>query len=260
MKTAKAIIKLIGFALLCVIFVPAQYVFLLFGSKKASLCLARLWHKCICNIFGIRMRISGKIYNNSQTLYVCNHLSYLDILALGAILKGAFVGRKDIAEWPVLSTLAKLQHTIFVSRDPSKAQSDGNNMQNALNNGFNIILFPESTSTIGREVLPFKSSPFSIVEGKENATIRIQPITLHLRETDKKNADTNEQRDLYAWHRDMDTRLAVHLWTFLKGRGAKLEIHIHPELIAGKYENRKTLAKECHKIVSKHLQEMIRLK
>lgn len=253
MPILRASIKLLLFTLLCLIFLPFQYAFIIFRHEKATFIGARFWHKVVCLIFKIRIKRSGEIYKKTQTLYVSNHLSYLDIVAIGSILKGCFIGKEDIAEWPVFSTLAKLQHTVFVSRNPTKAKQEGANMSAALNKGRNIILFPEGTSTIGDKVRPFKSSPFSIVENSKRQNIMIQPISLSLLHVDKKTATTEDLKNIYAWHTDIDTPLEQHLWNFMKSRGATLDIHFHAPLSAENYENRKTLAKACHKVVSNHL-------
>lgn len=253
MSTLKAAIKLLLFTLTCLLFIPIQWFFIFFKIEKLTFKTARLWHKCISFILAIRVKRTGDIYKTSQTVYVSNHISYLDIVALGTKLEGCFVGKEDIAGWPIFSTLAKMQHTVFISRNPAKARQEGENMKKALDQGRNIIFFPEGTSTIGDSVRPFKSSPFSIVETPERKNIMVQPITIRLLEADKQSAINDTLKNIYAWHTEIDTPLDQHLWNFMKNRGAVLEMHFHPPIRAGDYENRKTLAKACHKVVSNHL-------
>src|SRR3974390_1680374 len=41
-------------------------------------------------------------------LLVCNHLSYLDVLVLGALAPAAFVAKREVKSWPILGLFANL--------------------------------------------------------------------------------------------------------------------------------------------------------
>ncbi|MFQ5768368.1 MAG: lysophospholipid acyltransferase family protein [Acidobacteriota bacterium] len=47
---------------------------------------------------------------------VANHLSYLDVMVLGSCLNAVFVGKAEIARWPVVGPLSRLMNTIFIDR------------------------------------------------------------------------------------------------------------------------------------------------
>lgn len=92
-------------------------------------------------------------------LLVCNHVSYLDILVLGSIAPAVFVAKNEVAGWPVFGWFARNCGTIFVRRDlRSDVTRIGDEIRDRLQRGFLVVLFPEGTSSDGREVLPFKSS------------------------------------------------------------------------------------------------------
>ncbi|MGL1668894.1 1-acyl-sn-glycerol-3-phosphate acyltransferase, partial [Vibrio parahaemolyticus] len=50
-------------------------------------------------------------------IYVSNHSSWLDIPALGHILRAPFVAKGEVATWPVVSLIARLGRTVFVTRN-----------------------------------------------------------------------------------------------------------------------------------------------
>ena len=76
----------------------------------------------VCIILGIRVRVHGQRSDVTPTLFVCNHVSYLDIEVLGGLIPGSFVAKAEVATWPFFSTLAKAQRTIFIERSTRQDQ------------------------------------------------------------------------------------------------------------------------------------------
>ncbi len=257
MRSFIAALKMLAFAALCLVVVPLQLILMLFHKGRYAYILPHLWHKGVCAIFRIRVQKTGSIYTDSQVLYMSNHLSYLDIPAIASILCfGSFVAKKDVASWPIFGFLSTLQQTAFISRSRGDAKKEANALDTMLEDGKNLIIFPEGTSTDGRGVLDFKSSLFSIAlrEGLEN--LIIQPVTVEMLSTNGHAPETQEDRDLYSWHRDMDDSIELHhhLWSFAKSSGAIISISFHDIIHAKNFSDRKILAKTCHEAVSNGLQ------
>ncbi|HEY5913224.1 MAG TPA: lysophospholipid acyltransferase family protein, partial [Verrucomicrobiae bacterium] len=57
-------------------------------------------------VFNVEVETQGPI--PSSGLLVCNHLSYLDILVLGALAPAAFVAKREVKFWPILGWFATL--------------------------------------------------------------------------------------------------------------------------------------------------------
>lgn len=92
-------------------------------------------------------------------LLVSNHLSYVDVLVIGAITPAIFVSKNEARHWPVFGALARLAGTIFVRRDKrTDVARLAAEIKNALDAGVLVVLFPEGTSSAGARVLPFKSA------------------------------------------------------------------------------------------------------
>jgi 1-acyl-sn-glycerol-3-phosphate acyltransferase len=240
-----------AFGLWIMSILPIQALAVWLSPYKMALRIPRYWHSVTCRIFGLTVEVIGKPADTTTAvLYASNHLSYLDIPALGSVIEGAFIAKSDIARWPVFGLLARLQRTFFIDRSPSSARSGMSEFQNRLRGGINLIVFPEGTSTQGHNVLDFKSTLFSAFYNDQAPDCFIQPITILLTQIDGKNPDTPELRDLYAWHRDMDTPFMLHLWYFAQTKGARLRVIFHPVLDPQNFENRKALAKATHEAVS----------
>jgi len=96
----------------------------------------------------------------------CNHLSYTDILVLGARHPLVFISKADVSGWPVFGALARYAGTLFLRRElRSDVVRIGAEMPRVVEAGIILAFFPEGTSTGGDRVLPFYRSLFApIVE------------------------------------------------------------------------------------------------
>ncbi len=254
MPSVRAFLKFFSFALNCLWVVPVQSLILLFTKGSFSYHLPRIWHNAVRSIFGIRYEIIGTPCTDKQTIFMSNHLSYLDIPVLGSIIKSPFVAKSEVEGWAVFGFLSTLQQTIFIQRKRSEAAKQKNELQSRIDAGNSLIIFPEGTSTSGLEVFPFKSSLFSLALGEGRENLYVQPVTIKLVEIDGKAPHSKEEHDIYAWPFDDDIELGEHLTRFAKTSGAKLRITFHPPLKASDYNDRKVLAKACHDNVSKGLE------
>lgn len=254
----RAVIKLVLITLWCLLLVPIQCIVLLFHKGPGSYFVPQFWHKGIAAIIGLKTVVNGAAMAREQTIFVGNHLSYLDIFALGSVIRASFIAKEEIAGWPVIGFLSTVQQTAFISRSGGQAKKVANSLAAMLKVGKGLILFPEGTSTDGRAILPFKSSLFSLVRDETSGkAIQIQPFTVSLLETDGKpvaggpETPLNGGRDLYAWWGDMD--FAPHFWKFLTTSGAKLQITFHPVIKPQPEHDRKILSKASWDIVNQGL-------
>ena len=158
--------------------VPFQLVLMAIRAPLAKR-LPMVWHRGVCRILGFRIERYGKASRTVPTLFVCNHTSYLDISALGAVVPGSFVAKAEVRSWPVFGFLARLQRTVFVERRASRTAHHRDNMTARLESGDNLILFPEGTSNDGNRVLPFKSAFFGIAEKPiRGKPLTVQPVSI----------------------------------------------------------------------------------
>jgi len=111
-----------------------------------------------------------------DVLFVANHLSWFDILAMGGATGTAFVSKDGVAGWPVVGWLARLGGTIFIartSRAAARAQADA--LTAALASGRPAMVFPEGTTNDGRTILPFHAALFAAAPA---AGVRVQPVAI----------------------------------------------------------------------------------
>ncbi|MEM6780278.1 MAG: lysophospholipid acyltransferase family protein [Pseudomonadota bacterium] len=245
MKTVIASFKLAGVTSLIAWIIIIQTPILWFTRGPKSYFFTRLYHAGSCKVLGLKYEVVGKPVLDQQTLYVCNHISYLDISVIGSIIRQAsFIAKKEAREMPVYGYLSTMQQTAFISRDRKDVKHEKNALDNMAAEGKSLILFPEGTSTDGREVLPFKSSLFGIVL-KDNIKEKmiVQPMTISLIEANGQNPNDQDVRELYAWSREMTIPLTAHIWRLCKKKGATVRVEFHAPLTPTEFKDRKALAK-----------------
>ncbi len=248
----KAFFRFILFAVVAVVISCFQSVVLLFTKGRLAYILPWLWHWLMCRIFSLRVHVDGAPASQRQVIFMANHLSYLDIPVLGALIKGSFVAKEDVQSWAVFGFLSKLQQTAYISRRRGAAKTVQAQLDRLLGQGKDLILFPEGTSTDGRDVYPFKSSLFSLILGSQVDDLVVQPVTIQVTSTDGQPVTRESEQallDLYSWHINMETPLGEHLWLFAQTSGADIHVCFHEPLSANAFNNRKDMAKSCHDVV-----------
>ncbi len=113
------------------------------------------WGRSLAIILGMRIRIEG-VPPRPPFFLVANHLSYVDIFTIAAHLECTFVAKNDIAGWPGMGSLATGADTIFIDRKNFQDIPRVIRLINqSLDEGVGVVLFPEGTSTMGDQILPF---------------------------------------------------------------------------------------------------------
>lgn len=124
---------------------------------------------------GASVRITGKPLGH-DAFYVSNHISWIDILALGGHAHCAFVAHDGIARWPLIGWLAAQNHTIFVSRDRGRhVHRQVDELREALGLHKPIAIFPEGTTGDGAALMPFKPALLAVMTPPPRDML-VQPV------------------------------------------------------------------------------------
>ena len=189
----------------------------------------------------------GAPSTHRPTLFVANHVSYTDIMVLGALIEGSFVAKAEVARWPLFGRLAKLQRSVFVDRRMRSTKDQRGSMADRLHRGDNLILFPEGTSSDGLRVLPFKSALFSAADLGGNRAVLVQPVSVAYTKLDGMPI-TRHQRPFFAWYGDMD--LASHMWHLFGLGTVSVVVQFHAPLDPAEFPSRKALAEHCRRVIA----------
>ncbi|HOO72236.1 MAG TPA: lysophospholipid acyltransferase family protein [Spirochaetota bacterium] len=118
----------------------------------------------------IRVKARGN-HPEKNALYICNHRSYLDIVAIGSVLPVTFLAKDEVASWPLFGRGCRVADVVFVKRNDSESRTRSrDSISLVLDRKMSIAVFPEGTSFAGPGILPFKKGPFSIA-AENNFTV-----------------------------------------------------------------------------------------
>ena len=212
--------------------------------------IAVRYYRCLCWMLGIRVRIVGEPVRDRAVLFVSNHGSWADILAVGAVAPIAFVSKIEVAKWPLVGTAARLQKTVFVDRSRRSQTGDSiAEMVQRLSSGVSMVLFAEGTSSDGNRVLPFRSALIGAVReaaARAEGGMLIQPMSICY--TAINGIPMGRQhRPLVAWYGDTD--FMPHIKAFLPRAAIDITISYGEPIAADAATDRKVLAKEVEAAV-----------
>lgn len=93
---------------------------------------------------------------------VSNHLSYMDVLVLGANRPTLFICKQEVRHWPLIGYLVASAGSIFVDRkNPRSLLKASEEVEQAVRSGVTVAFFPEATTTDGSSLLPFQPSLYA---------------------------------------------------------------------------------------------------
>lgn len=255
---------LAGFAGLTLPLMPVQA-----GLVRLAPGLARRlpnwYHRRVCRLIGVRFDLVGEVVGDRPVLLVANHTSWLDIPVLSAVAPVSFVAKKEVGSWPGVSSLARLQRTVFVDRERRSAVGDtAGEIIGRLAAGDNIVLFAEGTSSDGNRVLPFRTSLFAAA--KPSAAITRAPgesptegllsravvQTISITYTRLHGVPLGRaDRPLIGWYGDMD--LPPHAWQLLKAGPLDARIVVGEPVSLDQFADRKALARHSEDEIRKNV-------
>ena len=127
-------------------------------------------------ILNISAGFSGiENYDESKSYYIMsNHVSFVDVFLVVARFRTLLITSTEMKKRAVLGQLAMLGGCLFVERRKITTLRDEiPEISEAFKRKLNVCLFPESTCSDGRGLLPFKSALMSAVSGTGSLIIPV---------------------------------------------------------------------------------------
>ena len=178
------------------------------------------------------------------TLLLANHVSWLDIAALHAVVPQArFVSKADVLRWPVLGWLIRNAGTLFIERERKRdALRVVHAMAEALRAGQTVAVFPEGTTGTGPVPLPFHAN---LLQAAVATGTPVQLAVLRF-------ADPQHHCSP-AVHYMGDTSLLQSLWRVACADGLRVHVSLLlPQATA--HADRRALAEHLRQQVAEQLQ------
>ena len=230
------------------------------GLKINSATFRHWYYRRLTRVLGLRVITRGVQSIAKPQLVVSNHISYFDIVALGSVIAGDFIAKADIAKWPIFGIMAKAGRSVFIDRRRSATSNARDQIQERLDAGDTLIMFPESTSGDGNHVKTFKSALFTVAERHvtdaqgQTRAVAVQPVSMAYTRLNGLPLGVG-WRPYVAWYGDME--LVPHLWRIAKLGTITVEITFHPSVMPSEFTSRKALAAHCDQVVRRGMAQLL---
>jgi 1-acyl-sn-glycerol-3-phosphate acyltransferase len=237
MAALRAFFILLALAGFFLVGAPLQWLITRFAPRAAAwipLCFCRL----LLWLLKIQVSVEGQRVVGRPVLVAANHVSWIDILALGGVTPFCFLAKREVGAWPILSAFANVQGTVFVDRGRRRSIPGANRQMAArMRDGRSVLLFPEGTTGGASEPGPFRSSHFAAARELLRAdsppgsprAVDVQPVAVAYSSPDA------------AWIGDDD--LVSHLWRTLRAPPIRCVLSFTTPIVYDSGSDRKLVAR-----------------
>ena len=202
----------------------------------------RWWSVGLVRALGLTLQVSGTP-RPGATLFVANHVSWLDIAAIHAAAPQArFVSKADVLHWPLLGWLIRNAGTLFIERERKRdAVRVVHAVAAALQAGDSVAVFPEGTTGLGPGLLPFHAN---LLQAAVATGTPVQPVVLRF-------FDAQQAFSLAVTYVG-DTTLLQSVWRVASDRGLGVQVDVLPAL-ATRHADRRALAGHLRELMAERL-------
>ncbi len=202
-------------------------------EPAAQLTHVKRWSGKTLRLLGVELQIVGDLPAGGAKMLVANHISWLDIAAVHAVLPEArFVSKSDVRDWPIVGALVTGVGTLYIERTSKRdALRVVHQAAEALRAGDTVAFFPEGTTGPGPELLPFHGNLLQAAISTESP---VQPLVIRWYEPG--------QRFSPAARFIGDTSLVESLWSIASARGLVVQLALLPAHATHAGDERRALA------------------
>lgn len=183
MQTIRSLLFYLSLALWCIIIGTFALPALATRNQKACSGAGKIWARCILFSLRIICNLDHKVIGiknmpQAKTIIASKHQSMWEVLFLIAYLPNyCFILKKELIKIPIFGWYLKPAGMICIDR-ANKLSATKQVLTFAtkeLQNGMNIVIFPEGTRIM--EEIPLKAGLYLI--NKENPHVKVIPISLN---------------------------------------------------------------------------------
>ncbi|MBT8134585.1 MAG: 1-acyl-sn-glycerol-3-phosphate acyltransferase, partial [Gammaproteobacteria bacterium] len=115
------------------------------------------------------------IAQTEKTLFVANHISWLDIMVLGGLVPVHFLSKLEVKHMPVIGWLATRAGTLYIHRGNKESASEASSdITTVLKQGHNSLIFAEGTTSDGH----IKRFHSRLMQSAIDAHAIVQPVAI----------------------------------------------------------------------------------
>ena len=200
------------------------------------------WSRSLLGLMNIEITVFGNRPSADvvNTMFVGNHISWIDIHALNSVRAVRFIAKAELKNWPIFGWLAKQCNTLFIEREKKKdAFRIIESASQSLIKGDCLCFFPEGTTTDGTELLAFKGS---LMQAPINAGADVWPFVIEYPNED----GTPNIAMAFAG----ETTLVSSIWQIISLNRPKVSLTFLPKISPKGHERRGLTIAARHAIAS----------
>jgi 1-acyl-sn-glycerol-3-phosphate acyltransferase len=250
-------LKIFAFVILVITFLTISLsVDLAVRNKEAKLRyfsrISSFYLRAALRVLGVRLLlrdIKNLAKGKGNYFIVSNHLSYIDIFVIFSVVPAVFIANSELEEAFLLGAIIRYSGGVFVERrNRARLLKDMQNIKDILNMGFNVVLFPEGTTSDGEEVKPFKT-PF--LDAAAGSGAPVLPVCIKYKKADGEDVGPGNGPLVY-YHGDVT--FFGHFFRFLNLRRVEVELRELEVIEPG--QTRKELAETAYERISAAYREL----
>lgn len=177
----------------------------------------RAWSGRLLSLLGLQLVVHGQARPGAK-LVVSNHVSWLDIVAINAVVPSRFVSKAEVAHWPLIGRLVTYAGTLYLVRERRRdAMRVLGLMSQALKDGDTVAVFPEGTTGPGDHLMHFHPN---LLQSAIDAQVPVQPVVI--RYSDPLNRFSPSVAYVG------DTTLLQSLWWVVTSKRVVIDVNLLP--------------------------------
>lgn len=224
--------------------IAVSYPWLALGLQRRIL---RRWSVELLDVLGVEILLDKQdaLRRVRHGLIVTNHISWLDVFVLNAVVPMRFVAKSEVRHWPVIGWLCARAQTLFLERgNPRAAVRLNVQLVEMLERGECLAVFPEGTTTDGAQVAHFHST---LLQPAIDAGVPLHPIALRYQDESGQRSDAAAYID--------DVSFADSLWRIMSAPCLQVRLIASSPIATGS-SDRRTLTRDAHQHISIALQTL----
>jgi 1-acyl-sn-glycerol-3-phosphate acyltransferase len=222
--------------------------------------VTRFFYRVLRRLLRLNVRVIGTPVTGRPVIFVSNHMSWVDIAAIGSTIPAHFIAKREVRDWPLVGLTAELTGTVFVDRARRQQTATVNaEIARLLAQGKAVVLFAEGTSSDGNRVLPFRSALIGAAGDAMQldanfSEVVLQPLSISYTHVDGLPMG-RQHRPLVAWYGDADFLPHLRNYTRLGAVDATI-VFGEPVPVSG--GNRKAATKSIERTVRRLTSAVLR--
>jgi 1-acyl-sn-glycerol-3-phosphate acyltransferase len=176
----------------------------------------KLWGEEMLRLLNVEVSTQGEPVVDRPIMFVGNHISYIDIPLLMAVVPVVYVAKTQLGKWPVIGKACRTARVVMVNRDSKDSRGETARAVSKciLETQQSVALFPSGTTRLD-ESRPWRWGAFKIAQ---EYGIPIQPFRLSY--TPLRTAAFID-----------DDGFVPHLWRVLGQEKIVAKLHFHPPVM-----------------------------